>query len=256
LSWSPPAGGAAVTGYVVEAALQAGGPAVATVAVGLQTRLDVIAPGGRFFVAARAQTTAGLSERSNSVEIVVPGCAGLPPPGGLAAAVNGSTVALTWDHSAGATAYQVRAGSASGLSNLASVAVPTNGLTATAPDGTYFVRVLAQNSCAVSAASAEIVVTVGRPAVAPGAPLNLASTVIGRDVSFSWSAPATGSPPSGYVLEAGSAPGLTDLALLPLGAVSSFATTGVPPGTYYVRVRAMNAAGTGPPSAEIAVEVR
>jgi predicted phage tail protein len=217
---------------------------------------DVDAPAGRFFVAVRAQTTAGLSERSDTVDIRVPGCSSLAAPVGLAGAVNGSVVTLTWTASPGATAYLVRAGSASGQSNLAAVAVPTNGLSARAPNGTYYIRVLAQNSCTVSAPSSEIVVTVGTPVVVPGAPLNLVSTVSGQDVSLTWSAPATGSAPTGYLLEAGNAPGLANLAVLPLGPATSFATTGVPRGTYYVRVRAINSAATGPPSGEVAVVVR
>jgi hypothetical protein len=256
LSWLPPSGGAAVTGYIVEASLQEAGPAVASVPTGMQMRLNVTAPAGRFFVAARAQTTAGLSGRSNPFEIVVPGCTGLTAPSGLTAAVNGSEVILSWSATPGATAYLVRVGSATGLSNLATVAMAANGLTARAPDGRYHIRVQAQNRCMLSEASSEIVVTVGTPVVVPGAPLNFAFTVTGRDVAFAWSAPATGSAPTGYVLEAGSAPGLADLAVLTLGPAASYAAAGVPPGTYYVRVRAMNAAGSGPPSAEAAVVIR
>jgi hypothetical protein len=222
----------------------------------MQTRLNVTAPAGRFFVAARAQTTAGLSERSNAFEIIVPGCTGLTAPVGLTAAVNGSEVILNWSATPGATAYLVRVGSATGLSNLATVPMAANGLTARAPDGRYHVRVQAQNSCMLSEPSSEIVVTVGTPVVIPGTPLNFAFTVTGRDVAFAWSTPATGSAPTGYVLEAGSGPGLANLAVLTLGPASSYAAAGVPPGTYHVRVRATNAAGTGPPSAEVAVIIR
>ena len=37
--------------------------------------------------------------------------------------------------------------------------------------------------------------------------------------------------------------------------VTTFAAAGVPPATYYVRVRAFNAAGLGPATPEIAVAV-
>ena len=66
------------------------------------------------------------------------------------------------------------------------------------------------------------------------------------DVNLSWSAPNGGPPPAGYVIEAGSAPGLADLASLNVGNVTSFTTT-APPGVYYVRVRAVNDRGTSAP---------
>ena len=57
---------------------------------------------------------------------------------------------------------------------------------------------------------------------------------------------------TGYVIEAGSAPGLSDLATLPVGNVTRFVTT-PPPGVYYVRVRAINGRGPSGPSNEIVV---
>ena len=37
---------------------------------------------------------------------------------------------------------------------------------------------------------------------------------------------------------------------------AGFATTGVPPGTYYVRVQAVNSSGASAPTADAVVEVR
>jgi hypothetical protein len=60
---------------------------------------------------------------------------------------------------------------------------------------------------------------------------------------------------SGYVLEAGSQSGAADLAVMPLGNVLTFSAAGVPQGTYFVRVRAFNVGGQGPPSNETTVVV-
>ncbi len=55
-------------------------------------------------------------------------------------------------------------------------------------------------------------------------------------------------PVLGYVLEAGSAEGRTDVGVFPIGgSVTTLPVPNVPPGTYYIR-RAMNAQGTGLPS--------
>jgi hypothetical protein len=71
-----------------------------------------------------------------------------------------------------------------------------------------------------------------------------------RIVVLSWS--GAGAP--GHVIEAGSGPGLSNLATIAVGAVTSF-TTPAPPGTYYVRVRATNLCGTSGPSIEVVVTV-
>jgi hypothetical protein len=85
---------------------------------------------------------------------------------------------------------------------------------------------------------------------APPAPTGLTANVAGNSVTVSWSAAPTA---SSYVLEAGSAPNLANLAIVNTPAPGLNAVA--PNGTYYVRVRGRNAAGVGPPSNEIIVVV-
>jgi hypothetical protein len=84
---------------------------------------------------------------------------------------------------------------------------------------------------------------------APGPPLQLTSSVAGSTVTLDWAPPGTGSAPTAYVVEAGSAPGLADLASIS-SPTPHFVASDVWPGVYFVRVRGMNAAGTGPASNE------
>jgi hypothetical protein len=90
----------------------------------------------------------------------------------------------------------------------------------------------------------------------PGRPSNLTATVNGSSVSLGWTASVLGGAVTTYVIEAGSAPGLTDLANV---ATNSMATSvsfvDVPSGLYYVRVRARNEVGTGTPSPDVLVAV-
>lgn len=97
--------------------------------------------------------------------------------------------------------------------------------------------------------------TVG--ATTPGAPGSLQYQTDGAGgVSLVWNVPTAGDPVVTYVIEAGSATGLANLASIVTNSSSpSFSAKGVANGTYYVRVRAQNAAGTSPPSNEIAVVV-
>jgi hypothetical protein len=90
----------------------------------------------------------------------------------------------------------------------------------------------------------------------PAAPLNLSSRVTGNAAALSWAAGGPVASITSYVLEVGSAPGLSDIFTgLDVGLQTSFAASGVPPGTYYVRVRAGNYSGLSAPSNEVAVVV-
>jgi hypothetical protein len=125
------------------------------------------------------------------------------------------------------------------------------GVYGTLPDGTYFARVRARNSAGVGPFSNEVSFTIGATA-RPGPPTGLVGTVLGGSVNFTWHAPTTGGAPAGYRLEAGSASGLANLAVLMLGNITSFSTA-APTGVYFVRVRAYNSAGYSDPSNEVVV---
>jgi Fibronectin type III domain len=93
------------------------------------------------------------------------------------------------------------------------------------------------------------------PAEITSAPLSLSATVNGNTVVLSWTAPASGQVLT-YTIEAGSAPGLTNLASVNTGSASTSLTVpGVPNGTYYVRVRALDASGPSGPSNEVTIVV-
>src|SRR5262249_10872088 len=120
--------------------------------------------------------------------------------------------------------------------------------------GTFYVRVHATNSSGTSAPSNEVRIDTGSGLEAP---TNLAGLV--RDAStvdLSW-LPGPGVRPASYIIEAGSSSGASDLARLTVPGTNLFLSTpGVPPGTYFVRVRGATSAGIGAPSNEITVTVR
>jgi predicted phage tail protein len=258
LRWEAPASGPLPSGYLLEAGSRPDSMDLLAQPLGNVTRFDAIAPRGIYYVRLRATNASGRSDPTASQRIDV-GCSAAPgPPLGLRGAVTGNQVTLAWDRGAGiAERHQVEAGSGASLSNLAVVPVPSpaTSLQALAPAGTYFIRVRAANDCGTGLPSTEIFLTVGVTTALPGPPGTPAATVSGSTVSLTWNAPAAGDTPTVYRLEAGTSPGLANAAMVTLGSTPAFAASGVPPGTYYVRVRAINQAGVGPPSGEATIAV-
>jgi predicted phage tail protein len=256
LMWNVPATGPTPTSYVIEAGTSAGGTDVVVFDT-LSTATTFVAPGvpnGSYFVRVRSRNSVGTSSPSN--EIVITGASGCPLPSAPAtftASAAGSVVSLAWTAAAGnATSYILEAGTSAGASNLANadLGLATQFMTV-APNGTYFLRIRARNACGLGPASHEVTLIVGCNAP-PDAPANLVATVTGSTVLLSWPA-ATGQAAS-YAIEAGSAAGLSNLAQVDVGGLLAF-TANAPPGTYFVRVRATNACGTGPPTVERTVIV-
>src|SRR5262245_30090790 len=110
----------------------------------------------------------------------------------------------------------------------------------------------------VAVASAELARAASVTAInPPSAPARLTANLVSDStVLLSWTAPAAGGAPASYVLQAGTASGVTSLANAITGsALPTLTITGVPNGTYYFRVLAENASGAGAASNEAIVHV-
>ncbi len=87
----------------------------------------------------------------------------------------------------------------------------------------------------------------------PGATNRLAAAVGESTVQLTW-APAAGA--ASYVVDVGSASGLSDVGQLTTHAATSLTASDVKTGTYFTRVRARNLCGVGAASNEVTVRVQ
>jgi titin len=252
--------GGSVNTYVIEAGYASGATALSVVTGSTATGVTFTnVPSGLYYVRVRARNSVGTGPPSNEISLPV-ACSAPQPPTNLAFAAVASNVTFTWTPPASGpapTSYVLVVGSAPGASNLLSYQfAPTSSLAAAGPPGTYYARLHARGACGDSVASNEVVLTLPAPCVAATAPQAFTHTVgPNRAVTLSWAAPTTGSAPFTYTVEVGSATGLANLLVAPLGAVTNLSVSAAP-GTYFVRLRAANACGTlGPPSTERTVVV-
>lgn len=255
LSWNPPTSGGA-TQYLLYVGNSPGSANIVNgFALGNVLTVSGDLPQGAYYARLRAANPFGVGPFSPEISFQIN--IGYRPlsPTNLSATWQGTFATLSWvaPTSASAadvpTSYVVEAGSARGGSNIARVNVGNvTSYSVDVPPGTYYVRVRGLNALGVSDPSNEITLQ-GRGG--PVAPHSLSVSGSGSTVNLRWIAPAGGTH-SGFIIEAGSAPGLADLAVLPVGNVTAFSTT-APSGTYYVRVRAVNSRGASGPSNEILI---
>jgi predicted phage tail protein len=247
--------------YVVEAGT-APGATLVSLPAGTGTSFSVPGvPNGVFYIRVRAVNAAGTGPASNEATLTVAGGTSPPDaPTNLVPFTAGGLLTFTWQPATTggvATGFVLEAGSASGQSNLATVQVTGPSFTFNpVPQGFYFLRVRAVNAGGSSPASVEVLINVGDVPAPPPPPSFTSSPVSGRRVTLNWSAPATGTV-TGYIIEAGSATGLSNLASVNTGTTATTASfDNVPPGTYFIRLRAVNAQGASVVSNERTVTVQ
>jgi hypothetical protein len=169
----------------------------------------------------------------------------------------GNHVTFSWTLPAGTppwTGLRVDVGRREGTSDLASIALPADAtsLSGNVPAGAYFARVRTTGATSESLPTSDVSFATGPPHV-PAPPLDPMAVAEGTMLTFKWRPPSTGAV-AGYLLEAGTAEGLSDVASLPVDAGTSF-NIDAPPGRYFGRLRAVNGAGPGAPSSELFIDV-
>lgn len=254
-TWRVDPNAAAPERYWLEAGSVPGQRNLARIAISQPTTEFVAsAPPGTYYVRLIATNRYGNSVASNEVVVRV----GTPaPPSGLVARLVGRVATISWSPAVEPVlGYLLEAGSTQGSAGLATLpVVGTSFVSPPLPPGRYWIRVRAYNATGLGAPSPDVLIDVPPPGI-PNPPTQLTHQVHGRRVALTWTAPATGSASIGYLLEAGSRAGIADIAVFVLGIQPSFIAADVPPGSYFLRVRARGEGGDSSASNEIRVDVR
>lgn len=173
---------------------------------------------------------------------------------GLRATVSSSTVTLSWDRADHAERYVIEAGTAPGLSNLATIDTgsPAITFTTTAPAGRYHLRVRGALEGDRGPASDDLVIVVGEGSCGgpPNVPGALQATTSGLSATITWQPPSGGEVVTQYAVDLVSGPGSP--ATLARVTGTAFSGSG-PAGTYAVAVRAENACGTSAATPPVSV---
>lgn len=182
-------------------------------------------------------------------------------PSGLRIVTTGGTAQFAWTapsvaNGGAPTSYVLEAGGSPGTTFI-TLPMPGTGTTFSVPGvppGTYFVRVRGVNAAGTGAASNEVTLVVGAGGTGlPEPPTNVIAFMSGGLLTMTWSPALGGGPATGFVIEAGPASGASNITLNVTD--TRFTFNPVPPGFYFLRVRARNAAGVSAPSTEIMINV-
>jgi Tol biopolymer transport system component len=251
LRFTPPVGGPAPTGYLLEGGVNPG-ETLASLPTGSTAPIySLTAPNGAFYLRMRTVTAAGTSGPSNEIRVFVNTPQAPSAPTNLLATVNGSTLALTWKNTAAGGAPTSILLEATGAVS-ASLPLPLGESFSYSgvPNGTYTLAVRAVNATGTSGPSNTVTVTIPTACSgAPLAPINFLVVKSGSSVSLFWDPAATGPAPTSYVVHvAGSFTGQFP------GTARSLTAT-APPGTFNLSVTAANACGTSAPTAVQTVTV-
>lgn len=242
-AWNPPEIGSTPLGYQLEGGL-APGDVLGIVPLGVAPRFTIALPAATLYVRLRTVAASGVS--APTADITVPVNQPVPPsaPANLLGLASGTTLSLAWR-----TTF--RGGPPTGVVLDVTGSVNTTLALGPAdtfdfagvPAGTYTFAVRAVNAFGSSLPSNTVTLTFPGCSGAPAPVDNLVAFALSGRLVIAWDPGSAGPAPTSYVIDAtGSYTGSVPV-------VTRGVDVAVSPGSYTLRVRAVNACGTSPASA-------
>jgi hypothetical protein len=251
LSWLAPVNSTAPSGYVIEGGSRPG-EVLATVPTGAgATTLQFTAPQGVFFARVHAVADGRRSLPSNEVRLVVDVPEAPSAPASVLGLVSGSGLALSWTNTfTGGAPTGVRLEVMGSLTGSLQLPLRETVQFPAVPPGTYTVRLVATNASGSSPPSSAVTLTVpGGCSGVPGVPTRVAATKAGATVTLAWSPPEDGAAVTGYQVTVSGSYSATFAT--PARSVAG----AVGPGSYTLRVAAVNPCGASAASPALTVTV-
>lgn len=254
-SWvAPSANGATITNYWYQSSTDGGvtwTPATSTGSTSTSIVVNGLTGGTVYRFRVAAENIAGIGGYALASSVTVFDFAGAPT--NVAGTPGNGQVAFTWtaapSNGSAITGHMVQSSTDGGTTWSAGTSTGSSGTTYTLTgltNGTsYMFRVAASNAAGTGTYSTPIGPLT--PFTVPGVPTSLSRVAGDQQVTLSWVAPSSnGSPITNYSYQA-SLNGTTWASAVQMGVTSSpFTVTGLTNGTtYYFRIAATNAAGTG-----------
>ncbi len=244
LRFTPPTAGAVPTAYLLEGGALPGEVLASTTLAPIPVH-TLTAPTGAFFVRVRSVAGSVVSAASHEIRIFVNQAVPPSPPTSLTGLAFGSSLRLAWKNTFAGGAVDRVALDVTGPITTSLLLGPTEAFAFDGvPPGTYVFSVRAQNAVGTSGSSSGVSLTF--PATCSGvpqAPTSLLAYRVGNIAQLAWEPPLAGPAPMSY------------LASVTGGFTGSFPVAGrsiggaLGSGTYNLSVAAVNACGTGPPTA-------
>jgi hypothetical protein len=251
LKWTPPTFGPAPTGYVIEGGVSPG-ETLATIPTGSSApTLTFDAPPGSFYLRVYAVAGGTRSRTSSEIRVHVNAPTAPSVPANLLGLAHGSTVSLAWRNTFSGGMPTGLVLDVTGSLNT-SLPLPMgdtftyNGV----PDGTYTFSLRATNAIGMSGPSSPV--TLSFPAKCTGVPQRPVGVVASRNgavISLAWEPAASGTAPTSYLVN------VTGAATLSVPTTARSVSGAVGPGTYTLRVVAVNACGSSAASSSTTVVI-
>ena len=169
LLWDAPLDVSELAGYVIEAGLSPGSTVLVSPVTAARSMVVPAIPAGVYHVRAVSVVSSSRRAVSNEITITIgdpPACIAPPgPPGNLRWSVSSAEVHLNWTSPAAGsppTQYLLHVGTALGAADLGVFPLDarTTSFSTLAPAGSYFMRMIARNSCGMSPPSNEISIVI------------------------------------------------------------------------------------------------
>ena len=238
LEWKPPLFGPAPTSYVLEGGV-APGQVIASMPMSDAPKVAVAVPPGAYYVRIHSVAGGAKSRASSEIRIYVGVAAGPTAPSSLLGVVNGSTLGLSWRNTYGGGApTSVMLDVSGGLTTSLAIGMTEHFVFSGVPPGTYTFAVREINNAGTSGSSNSVTLTFPSTCSGtPSTPINFSATKSGNVVSLLWQPATTGRASTSYQVNVNGSFNGT------IPTTSRSLSSPVGPGTYNIRVRAVNTCG-------------